>query len=404
MSRNPGFLRLLPYFPTIKTSEVSNITETGMTCGGEVSDYPATSRGVCWSTTTNPTTANTYTIDGSGLGVFTSTLTGLTTNTIYYIRAWAANEKGLVYGDNVTGKTLNGWNLVDVGEDVNYVTQYYTAGKMFVQSANAIYISSNLGSSWTSTGITATSSLKGNVMTASAANLFVSTVKSSDGRLYKYDNSTWSQDQPAGDTSKSWGSYSVRGFQYRIASEGTKIYTYYSGSWHESSRTGHPATIVATNNSSMGYATRFNNGLVAGTLYSIEMPIDSVTEIKTTGDVSKPYSALFAGPGGLVLVAEQVGRLYKSTNYGSTWTELKPGGENNFYWSAIDISSDGNHIMVCAYKKDAVNGCAYYSSNGGTDWVNILPVGETGASDVSINSDGSYKMLVAGSKKLYIWR
>ncbi len=80
------------------------------TSGGTVSNdggATVTARGVCWSTTANPTTANSYTTDGSGTGSFTSNQSGLTQNTTYYVRAYATNSVGTAYGNEVSFTTAN---------------------------------------------------------------------------------------------------------------------------------------------------------------------------------------------------------------------------------------------------------------------------------------------------------
>ncbi len=87
--------------PTVTTTEVANITHCQATCGGIVTDdggYESTVRGICWSTTPNPTVANAHTIDGNGIGSFTSTMTGLMPNTTYYARAYATNLLYTAYG------------------------------------------------------------------------------------------------------------------------------------------------------------------------------------------------------------------------------------------------------------------------------------------------------------------
>jgi hypothetical protein len=63
-------------------------------------------RGVCWNTTSSPTTADSHTTDGTGTGTFISYLTGLTPNTLYYIRAYATNSVGTAYGNEVSFTTL----------------------------------------------------------------------------------------------------------------------------------------------------------------------------------------------------------------------------------------------------------------------------------------------------------
>ena len=96
-----SFVTLPPSTPSISTSLVSSITQTTCTSGGQIYDDMGaiiTSRGVCWSTTLYPTINNSITIDGSGTGVFVSNLTGLTSKTTYYLRAYAINSAGEAYG------------------------------------------------------------------------------------------------------------------------------------------------------------------------------------------------------------------------------------------------------------------------------------------------------------------
>lgn len=95
--------------PTLTTAAISNITPTTVTSGGIVSDdggLTVTVRGVCWSTSTNPTIDNIdKTINGSGLGIFTSNIAGLSENSVYYLRAYATNSKGTVYGNEISFTT-----------------------------------------------------------------------------------------------------------------------------------------------------------------------------------------------------------------------------------------------------------------------------------------------------------
>ena len=103
--------------PVVTTNEITDITQTTATCGGTVtSDGGAnvTARGVCWSTSQNPTISNSHTTDGNGTGSFTSNITGLTANTTYYVRAYATNEKGTSYGEQKSFETLN-YEYVDLG-------------------------------------------------------------------------------------------------------------------------------------------------------------------------------------------------------------------------------------------------------------------------------------------------
>ena len=86
---------------SVTTSNVTVIAPNTAICGGNVTtfgDATATARGVCWSTSSNPTIADNHTTDGSGLGEFTSILSGLEPGTIYYVRAYATNDIGTRYG------------------------------------------------------------------------------------------------------------------------------------------------------------------------------------------------------------------------------------------------------------------------------------------------------------------
>ena len=94
--------------PIVTTDGIHSRTSVSAIFGGEVisqSGGTVTARGVCWNTSADPTTANSKTVDGAGLGIFTSSLTGLKGNTTYYVRAYATNEEGTAYGDNVSFTT-----------------------------------------------------------------------------------------------------------------------------------------------------------------------------------------------------------------------------------------------------------------------------------------------------------
>jgi len=93
--------------PTVTTTDVSSITTTTASSGGNVTSeggLSVTARGVCWSTSANPTVAlPTKTTDGTGPGTFTSNITGLNSNTAYHVRAYATNSNGVTgYGSDIT--------------------------------------------------------------------------------------------------------------------------------------------------------------------------------------------------------------------------------------------------------------------------------------------------------------
>lgn len=93
----------------IYTMPVVNIRSHLVACGGNiVSDggHAVNARGVCWSTSPNPTLASSHTNDGAGTGHFISTATGLLANTHYFIKAYATNQHGTSYGSELSFTTL----------------------------------------------------------------------------------------------------------------------------------------------------------------------------------------------------------------------------------------------------------------------------------------------------------
>lgn len=86
---------------SVETSNISEVTATTATAGGNVTGEgtsSVTARGVCWSTSTMPSVSDNKTTNGTGTGSFSSSITGLTPNTTYYVRAYATNSSGTAYG------------------------------------------------------------------------------------------------------------------------------------------------------------------------------------------------------------------------------------------------------------------------------------------------------------------
>ena len=98
-----------PTTPNVSTSVVSEVLSSTATCGGIVISIGCSEilqRGVIWSTSPNPTVdLSTKTSDGTGIGAFTSSITGLTAGTTYHVRAYATNSVGTDYGNDVTFTT-----------------------------------------------------------------------------------------------------------------------------------------------------------------------------------------------------------------------------------------------------------------------------------------------------------
>ena len=119
-----------PSIALVTTSKAKNISYFSAKIGGNVIDdggAEITERGVVYATTQNPTTADTKVTNGSGIGAFTCNLTDLQNETTYYARAYAINEKGIAYGEEVSFTTKerdyeNGYEYIDLGLSVKWAT------------------------------------------------------------------------------------------------------------------------------------------------------------------------------------------------------------------------------------------------------------------------------------------
>lgn len=117
---------------TITTDTISNVTFNSAKSGGNIINaggLSVTARGVCWSTSPNPTILNNKTTDSVGIGIYTSNVLGLIPNTTYYVRAYATNSAGTAYGNEISFTTLqhiypvydidsNGYDTVHIGTQV----------------------------------------------------------------------------------------------------------------------------------------------------------------------------------------------------------------------------------------------------------------------------------------------
>jgi hypothetical protein len=95
--------------PIVVTTPINGITITSASTGGNVTSQgnaPVTQRGICYSTTPNPTIENSVVLSGIGVGSYTSNILGLIASTTYYVRAFATNSLGTSYGSQLTFTTF----------------------------------------------------------------------------------------------------------------------------------------------------------------------------------------------------------------------------------------------------------------------------------------------------------
>ena len=140
--------------PIVTTTTASNISSSSATSGGNVTDdggTEVTARGVCWSTSHNPTTSNSTTTNGTGTGSFTSSLTGLSGGTTYYVRAYATNNEGTSYGNEISFNTTTPTPTLptpNVSVERNGNNFYFTISTPGVSGVK-YYVQTYAGNSWT---------------------------------------------------------------------------------------------------------------------------------------------------------------------------------------------------------------------------------------------------------------
>lgn len=113
--------------PNITTNIISNLNENSAISGGVIlSDGGSNiiAKGIVWNTQSNPTiNLNTKTIDGSGNSNFSSTLFNLQKGTTYYVRSYATNAIGTVYGNEITFLTP------DISSNAVYIHKFDNTGQ-----------------------------------------------------------------------------------------------------------------------------------------------------------------------------------------------------------------------------------------------------------------------------------
>ena len=125
----------------VLTDSISSITATTLTAHGTVvsdCDIPVTACGFCYATMQNPTIENDHTTSGKGLGTFQSNIINLQTGTTYYIRAYATNETGTVYGAQLKVTMQEGLPVVQFKQAVSTATSISVTGEVLQTGGFAV--------------------------------------------------------------------------------------------------------------------------------------------------------------------------------------------------------------------------------------------------------------------------
>jgi len=132
--------------PVLNVTIINSVSSTTASCGGVISNAGGVeiiAKGVCWSTSSNPTINDNKTNNGNGIESFTGSLYGLTKGTTYYVRAYATNSEGTGYGEQVSLTTTTIPTLSTTSISSITISSANTGG----------YITSTGGAAITATGV-----------------------------------------------------------------------------------------------------------------------------------------------------------------------------------------------------------------------------------------------------------
>jgi hypothetical protein len=135
--------------PSLTTTAASSTTINSFTTGGTVSTDGGnlvTYRGVCWSTSSNPTINDNRILSGTGTGTFTITLSNLNVATTYYVRSFATNSAGTAYGNEriiTTSSLVAGTSYL--GGKIAYIFQSGDAGYVAGETHGFIIMEHKMG-------------------------------------------------------------------------------------------------------------------------------------------------------------------------------------------------------------------------------------------------------------------
>ena len=379
--------------PVVTTNSVSTITATTATSGGNIIDEGSSTvinRGVCWSTGTKPTIADSKTNDGAGAGSFTSNITGLNGATMYYVRAYATNTTGTGYGMAMSLTTLGQSPTPMVTDSTNIgVTSATLNG-----SVNANYLSTTVTfeygttTNYSSTVVATQSPVTGNTstnVTADITGLVLNTTYhyrikavNSFGTSYSNDISFNTLGQPPTATTLPATNLTSSGATLNGSVNANNLSTSVSFEYGTTSSYG---STVTANQSHVSGNTNTNvnaniSGLIGSTIYHYRVKAtNSLGNITYGGDMTFAYFYYGATyQGGLVFYIDGTGQhglvcaqTDQSTNAiwgcngtlitGADGTSIGTGNQNT-----IDI------ITGCSTAGTAARICHDLSLNGYSDW------------------------------------
>lgn len=319
--------------PTISTTTAYSINSTSASSGASISSdggESVTAKGVCWSTSANPTISDSKSTDGTGTASFSSTITGLLPNTTYHYRAYATNSIGTSYGSDLTFTTSA---LPSSTEEWNQILKVVASDRAS---------GDNYGYNIAISGDYAVVGSPFNDLDASAANSM-----SNAGAAYilKQTNGIWSQVQKIVSSDRA----ASDNFGYRVAIDGNYIVI---GAWGEDEDANGSNTLGGA-----GSAYIFKNS--GGTWSQIKKIVASDRRTADNFGISVTISGNYIAVGAHlqdfdVNNANQVnsaGSVYLYYNNSDTWNQVQKLVATDRSWQdyfGISLSMSGDYLAIGA--------------------------------------------------------
>jgi uncharacterized protein (TIGR02145 family) len=126
---------VLDTIPSLTTLQATEITPSSARVGGEITSDGGNEiheRGICFSLEAAPDTSDTFVATGGGDAPYSEVLTGLEDGVTYFARAYAINEMGIGYGNEISFQTpLQGLPaVITLDANVNSATSASITGNV----------------------------------------------------------------------------------------------------------------------------------------------------------------------------------------------------------------------------------------------------------------------------------
>jgi len=132
--------------PSLSTTFPGSVTGTTAISGGTNisvgTGCTITAKGVCWSTSPNPTISlTTKTNNGSGTSAYFSNISGLSSNTTYYVRAYATNSGGFTGYGPIYSFTTSGTSssFITIGSGTNSTNSMSNQASSYINPFSTYY-------------------------------------------------------------------------------------------------------------------------------------------------------------------------------------------------------------------------------------------------------------------------